>query len=151
MRNLSNKSSQSRELLNENLTQKLESNRELFKQFECQHLSSEDRLVVYPCALPHRTTMVLQSIYGTEIKTKEVLNVVDQKTLCGYTLFGDKLGITEVCVVVVVNGKAVIGRISYHKVYQEDSHMRMSLNGTQYRILMIGDQDASFQSPHLMR
>ena len=31
-----------RDLLNENLTQKLESNRELFKQFECQHLSSEE-------------------------------------------------------------------------------------------------------------
>ncbi len=140
-----------RDLLNENLTQKLESNRELFKQFECQHLSKDDMLVVYPCALMTRTTMVLQSIYGTEIKTKEVLNVVDQRAQCSYRTYGDKLGVTELDVVVVVNGRAVISRISYHKVYHVDSHeLHITLNGTQYRILTIDGRDASFQSPHLM-
>jgi len=140
-----------RDLLNENLTQKLESNRELFKQFECQHLSSEDALIVYPCALMNRTTMVLQSVYGTEIKTKEVLNVVDSRSQIGYQMYGDKLGVTDLDVIVVVNGRAVIGRISYHKLYHVDSHeLRIRLNGTSYRILTIDGRDASFQSPHLM-
>jgi len=140
-----------RDLLNENLTQKLESNRELFKQFECQHLSKDDMLVVYPCALMTRTTMVLQSVYGTEIKTKEVLNVVDQRAACSYRTYGDKLGVTELDVVVVVNGRAIVSRISYHKVYHLDSHeLHITLNGTQYRILTIDGRDASFQSPHLM-
>ena len=40
-------------------------------------------LIVYPCALMNRTTMVLQSVYGTEIKTKEVLNVVDSRSQIG--------------------------------------------------------------------
>jgi len=137
MREMNNKSSQS-------LNERLESNRELFKQFECQHLSKGDRLVVYPCALQTRTTMVLQSVYGTEIKTKEVLNVVDQRTQCSYRIFGDDLGVTDIDVVVVVNGRAVIGRISYN------NELRIALNGTQYRILTIDGRDASFQSPHLM-
>lgn len=140
-----------RDLLNENLTQKLESNRELFKQFECQHLSKEDKLVVYPCALMTRTTMVLQSVYGTEIKTKEVLNVVDQRVACSYRMYGDKLGVTDLHVVVVVNGKAIVSKISYHKVYHVEEHvLSIVLNGKQYKILTIDGRDASFQSPHLM-
>jgi len=136
-----------RNLLNE----KLESNRELFKQFECQHLSKEDKLVVYPCALQTRTTMVLQSVYGTEIKTKEVLNVVDQRVQCSYRNFGDDLGVTDVDVVVVVNGRAIVSKISYHPLHHNASHeLRIALNGTQYRILTIDGRDASFQSPHLM-
>lgn len=140
-----------RNYLSENLTQKLEENRELFKQFECQHLTSEETLVVYPCALPFRSTMVLQSIYGTEIKTKEVLNVVDQKTQCSYTKYGDKLGITEVSVVVVVNGKPHVSRISFGRNYRtKKRELRIELKGTMYRILTIDNQDAFFQAPHLM-
>jgi hypothetical protein len=136
----------------QNLTQKLEENRELFKQFECQHLTDEETLVVYPCALPFRSTMVLQSVYGTEIKTKEVLNVVDQKTLCSYTNYGDKLGITDLSVVVVLNGRPHVARITFGRNYQtKKRELTMDLKGTSYRILTIDNHDAFFQSPHLMK
>jgi hypothetical protein len=144
MRNSNNKYRQS-------LTEKLESNRELFKQFECQHLSSEEKLVVYPCALPFRSTMVLQSVYGTEIKTKEVLNVVDQKTQCSYTVYGDKLGVTDISVVVVLNGRPHVARITFGRNHQtKKRELTMDLKGTSYRILFIDGHEASFQSPHLM-
>tara|TARA_R110000737_G_C14314910_1_gene438607 strand:- start:46 stop:477 length:432 start_codon:yes stop_codon:yes gene_type:complete len=133
------------------LNTKLILNRELFEQFECKHLSSEDRLVVFPCSLPTRTTMVLKSVYGKEVKTKEVLNVVNPKSQCSYGVWGDILGVTDLDVVVVVSGKAVIGKIYYTNNYRTDNYeLQMSLNGTMYTILTIGDQDASFQSPHLM-
>jgi len=127
-------------------------NMAIAQDYKCEHLSSEDTLVVYPCALRYRVSLLIKSTYGTEVKTKTAINVVNQTNQCSYTKVADDLGITDLDVVVCVSGEPIQAKISYGRDSRSnETTLEIYIKNKRYTILEIDGVKASFHMPHLVK